>query len=195
MISLLSKGLSRVFANTTVQRHQVFWCWSSSTNILVTWCEQPIHWKRLILGKTEYRRRRGHQRMRWLDGIINVIHMNLGKIQQTVREREACRASVQVVAKSWTHLGDWRTITMTYSILCFYIWASLVAQMVKNLPAMQETQVQSLGWEDPLKKGMATHSSILAWRIPWIEESMGLQRVRYDWVTNTFIFKLCFYVY
>ena len=47
------------------------------------------------------------------------------------------------------------------------LWASLVAQMVKNLPAMQETQVRSLGWEDPLKKGMAIHSSILlAWRIP-----------------------------
>ena len=49
--------------------------------------------------------------------------------------------------------------------------ASLVAQMVKNPPAMQESQVQSLGWEDPLEKGMATHSSILAWRIPWIEEA------------------------
>ena len=47
------------------------------------------------------------------------------------------------------------------------IWASLVAQLVKNLPAMQETRVRSLGWEDPLKKGKATHSSILAWRIPW----------------------------
>ena len=45
--------------------------------------------------------------------------------------------------------------------------ASLVAQMVKNLPAMQETQVQSLGWEDPPEKGKATHSSILTWRIPW----------------------------
>ena len=45
-----------------------------------------------------------------------------------------------------------------------------MAQMVKNLPAMQETQVQSLGWEDTLEKGMATHSSILAWRIPWTEE-------------------------
>ena len=53
--------------------------------------------------------------------------------------------------------------------------ASLVAQMVKNLPAMQETQVQSLGWENPLEKGMATHSSILAWRIPWTEEPGGLQ--------------------
>ena len=47
-----------------------------------------------------------------------------------------------------------------------YSWASLVAQLVKNLPAMWETGVQSLGWEDPLEKGMATHSSILAWRIP-----------------------------
>ena len=60
--------------------------------------------------------------------------------------------------------------------------ASLVAQIVKNPPAMQETWVQSLGWEDPLEKGMATYSSILAWRIPWTEElgrlqSMGLQRV------------------
>ena len=48
-----------------------------------------------------------------------------------------------------------------------YSWASLVAQLVKNLPAMRETWVQSLGWEDPLEKGKATHSSILAWRIPW----------------------------
>ena len=47
--------------------------------------------------------------------------------------------------------------------------------MVKNLPAMQKTQVQPLGWEDPLEKGMATHSSILAWRIPWTEEPGGLQ--------------------
>ena len=48
-----------------------------------------------------------------------------------------------------------------------YSWASLVAQMVKNLPVMQETWVRSLGWEDPLEKEKATHSSILAWRIPW----------------------------
>jgi len=64
--------------------------------------------------------------------------------------------------------------------------ASLVAQMVKNPPAMQETQVRSLGREDPLEKGMATHSNILFWRIPWTEEpggpeSMGLQTVRYNW--------------
>ena len=53
--------------------------------------------------------------------------------------------------------------------------AFLVAQLVKNLPAMQETPVQFLGWEDPLEEGMATHSSILAWRIPWTEEPGGLQ--------------------
>ena len=69
----------------------------------------------------------------------------------------------------------------------------LVAQMVKNLPAMQETQVHSLGQEDPLEKEMATHSSILAWEIPWMEEpgelqSMGSQRVEHDSMTNTFTF-------
>ena len=73
------------------------------------------------------------------------------------------------------------------------IWASLVAHMVKNLPAMKETQVPSLGQEDPLEKGMTTHSSILVWRISWTEEPgrlqfMGSQRIRHNWVTNTFNF-------
>ena len=67
----------------------------------------------------------------------------------------------------------------------FFLGASLVVQMVKNLPAVQETQIQSQGQEDPLEKGMATYSSILAWRIPWTEkpgrlQSMGLQRVGQD---------------
>ena len=62
---------------------------------------------------------------------------------------------------------------------------SLMAQMVMNLPAVQENCIQSLGWKDPLEKGVATHSSILAWRVPWTEEpgglqSMGSQRVRHD---------------
>ena len=67
--------------------------------------------------------------------------------------------------------------------------ASLVAQMVKNLPVMRETQVQSLGGEDALEEGMATHSSIVAQRIPWTEEpgrlqSLGSQRVGHDWATK-----------
>ena len=76
------------------------------------------------------------------------------------------------------NINDWR------------VGASLVAQMVKNLPAMWETWVQSLGWRDPLEKGKATHSSIWACRIPWTEEPCGLQfmgsqRVGHDWVTFT----------
>ena len=65
-------------------------------------------------------------------------------------------------------------------------WASLVTQMVKNLPAMQETQVRSLGQEDPLEKGIATHSSILAWKILWAEKPgklyspWGCKRIRHD---------------
>ena len=71
-------------------------------------------------------------------------------------------------------------------------WASLLAQSVKNLPAVQEFRVRSLGWEDPVEKEMATHSSILAWKISWTEEpgglqSMGSQRVRHDWATNTYL--------
>ena len=71
-----------------------------------------------------------------------------------------------------------------------------MAQMVKNLPARQETRVQSLDWEDPLEKGMATHPSILAWRIPWTKKAarlqpMGSQRVRHNSVTNTFTFQNC----
>ena len=80
-----------------------------------------------------------------------------------------------------------------FLLLSLPLGASLVAQMVKNHPAMQETWAQSLGQEDPPKEEMATYSSILAWRIPWTEEpsglkSMGLQRVRHGWVTNTFTF-------
>ena len=61
-----------------------------------------------------------------------------------------------------------------------YCWTSLVTQLIKNLPAMWETWVQPLGWEDSLEKGKATHSSILAWRIPQTIQSMGSQRVGHN---------------
>ena len=64
--------------------------------------------------------------------------------------------------------------------LSLSLGASLVAQIVKRLPTVLETWVQSLGWEDPLEKGKATHSNILAWRIPWTIQSMGSQRVGQD---------------
>ena len=72
-----------------------------------------------------------------------------------------------------------------FTFVCSRSWTSLVIQTVKNLPAMQETGVQSLGQEDALGKGMATHSNILAWRVPWTEkpgrlQSIGWQRVGHD---------------
>ena len=71
-----------------------------------------------------------------------------------------------------------------------FVWTSLVAEIVKNLLAVQDIQVQSLGWEDPLEDGMATHSGILPWKISWTKEpcrlqSMGSQKVRHNWGTDT----------
>ena len=111
--------------------------------------------KILMLGKIEGKRRQGRQRMRWLDSISSSGEVNLSKVWEIVEDRGARYATVN----------------------------SLLTPMVKSLPAMQETQVRSLGQEDPLEKEMETHSNILAWKIPWMEEpgglqSMGLQRVR-----------------
>ena len=74
-----------------------------------------------------------------------------------------------------------------------FVWASLLAQMVKHLSRMRETRVRSLGWEDPLEKEMAIHSSTIAWKIPWTEEpgrlqSMGSLRAGHDWVTSLSLF-------
>ena len=79
-------------------------------------------------------------------------------------------------------------VIVLWCLLCVR-QASLIAQFVKNLPAVQETRVEFLGWEDPLEKGMATHSSILAWKIPWTEEPgrlqfVGSQRIGHDLVTK-----------
>ena len=93
----------------------------------------------------------------------------------------------EICVGQWSYHQKWTILLMRHLIG----EASLVTQMVKNLPAMQEIRVQSLGGTDSLEKGMATHSSILAWKIPWTKEpgrlqSLGLQRVRHNWVTHTF---------
>ena len=98
---------------------------------------------------------------------------------QLVKE-SACNArDPGLISESRRYAGEGIGYPLQYS------WASLMAQTVKNLPAMQDTWVQSLAWEDPLEKGKATHSSILAWRIPWTKEpgrlqSIGSQRVRHN---------------
>ena len=133
--------------------------------------------KTLMLGRIEGKRRRGWQRMRWLDGTTDSMDMGLGGLRELVMDREAWRAGVHGVTKRWTWLSDWTELK--------HYWASLEAQMINNLPEMQETQVRSLGPKDPLEKGLATHL-----QNPWTEEpgglqSMGLQRIRHaEWLST-----------
>ena len=102
--------------------------------------------------------------------------VKLGFPDSSVGKESTCNAGdLGLILKPGRSAGEGIGYPLQYS------WASLVAQLVKNLPALWETWIRSLGWEDPLEKGRATHSSILAWRI----QSMGLQRVGHDWVTFT----------
>ena len=110
-----------------------------------------------------------------------IIHNPLP--HDSVRKESACNAGdPSSIPGSGRSAGGRTGYPLQYS------WAYFVAQLEKNPLAMQETWVQSLGWEDALEKGKATHSSILAWRIPWTVQSMGLQRVRHDWATFTLTF-------
>ena len=112
------------------------------------------------------------------------LNIHWGFLGSSADKESACNAGDQsLIPRTGSSPGEGVGYPLHYS------WASLVAQTVKNLPAMQETRARSLGWKDPLEEGMATHSSILAWRIPWTEEpgrlqSMSLQTVGHTWVTN-----------
>ena len=96
--------------------------------------------------------------------------------------------------RSWYISFSWNFYTLYRGHFCTLLGiqkVSLVVQIVKNLPSVQETWVPSLGWEDPLEKGMVTHFSILDWEIPWAEnagrlQSIGSQRVGHNWAMNTF---------
>ena len=103
----------------------------------------------------------------------------------------ACGCVFRKPSSSLCRPAPWGFCALTLRMLC--LWTSLVAQTVKRLSTMRETWVQALGWEDPLEKEMAIHSSTIAWKIPWTEEpgrlqSRGSQRVRHDWATSLHLF-------
>ena len=107
--------------------------------------------------------------------IIGCLSLTVGFPGSSVGKESTCNAGdLGLIPWLGRSAGEW----IVYPFQCS--WASPVAQLVKNLPAMRETWVLSLGWEDPLGKGKATYSSILAWRISWTVQSMGPQRVGHD---------------
>ena len=145
----------------------------------LTWTADSLE-KTLMLGKTEGNRRRGWQRLRWLDGITD---SNKHDSEETLGDSRGQKSLA--CFSPWGHRVKQDLVTKQQQDPL----EELVAQVVKHLPTMREIQVQSLGQEDHLEKEMATHSSTLAWKIPWTEEpgrlqSMGSQRAEHDWATS-----------
>ena len=110
------------------------------------------------------------------DDAVKVLHSICQQIWKTQQQPEDWKRSVFIPIPKKGNAKE----CSNYCTSALLSYTSLVAQLVKNLPAMWEAWVQSLGWEDPLEKGKTTHSSILAWRIPWTVQSMGSQRVGHD---------------
>ena len=162
--------------------HWKDWCWSWNSNTLATWSKELTHlkrpwcWERLRAEEGDSRGWEG-----WMASPTQWtwVWVDSGSWWWAGRPGMLWFMGSQRVRHDWVTELNWTDVAII-SIYNGYkipiiIGASLVAQTVKSLPAVQETQVQSLGGEDPLEEDMATHSSILAWKIPWMEEPGGLQ--------------------
>ena len=116
--------------------HWKDWCWSWNSITLATWCKELTHLKRLMLGKIEGRRRRGQQRLRWLDGITDSMNMSLSKLQELMMDREAWHAAVHGVAKGQTRLSDWTELIYKSTLtLITEHWCNMAVQrMVLFVP-------------------------------------------------------------
>ena len=158
--------------------HWKDWCWSWDSNSLATWCEELMHLKRPCCWERLKAGGEGEDKKKWDGWMASLppwtwVWVNSGSWWWTGRPGMLRFMGSQRVGHNWATELDWTN--STFKNLYTHIQAPLVAQIVKNLPALRETWVQSLGREKSPEKRTATYSSIVAWRIPWTEEPGGLQ--------------------